>query len=561
MKLKTKLTVGIGFLFIVILIFGILGIASIHKLSNDTNKILTNNYETLVYNNNMLKALEELPGNKTAYYEFENNLAKQEKNITEYGEDEATKSLRKNFNELKLQPNDSSNYREIRQAIQRINNINQNAILRKNDTAQSTATNAIFWLTIVFSILTIIAFTLTVNFPDVISTPVKALAEGIKAIANKNYSNRIHLKQDDEFGDLANAFNMMAEKLDEYEHSNLAKIKFEKSRIETIINQMKDGIIGLDEQKNILFINAVSEKMLGLKEQEIIGKYAADIAVTNDLMRRLLQDDNHTELKIYADNKESFFNKDVLNVSNNEQVIGKVIVLKNITPFHELNEAKTNFIATVSHELKTPIASIKMSLKLLENKQTGDTNDDQKQLIESIKDDSNRLLKITGELLNMAQVETGNIQLSLQPCNILDVIKYATEAVKVAAEQKQILIKRDISITNFWVKADKDKTAWVLINLLTNAIKYSSDNSDIIIIIKQENNSLKISIKDKGIGIAPKYLDKIFDRYFKVPGSILTGTGLGLAICKEFIEAQGGNIGVESELTVGSTFFFILPMQ
>ena len=558
MKLKTKLTIGIGFLFIIILVFGILGIVSISKLSNDAKKILTNNYETLVYNNNMLKALDELPESKTAFADFEKNLVDQEKNITEYGEEDATKSLRKNFEELKRQPNDSSNYRELRQAIQRINNINQNAILRKNDVAQSTASTAIFWLTIIFSILTIIAFTLTVNFPDVISTPIKALSLGIKEIANKNYGNRIHLKQDDEFGDLANAFNTMAEKLDEYEHSNLAKITFEKRRIETIINQMKDGIIGLDEKKHILFLNAVSEKMLGLKEKEIIGQYAADVALKNDLMRRLLQHDDHTELKIYADNKESYFNKDVLKVSYEDQVIGEVIVLRNITPFHELNEAKTNFIATVSHELKTPISSIKMSLQLLESKQTGSINDDQKQLIESIKDDSNRLLKITGELLNLSQVETGNIQLTLQPCSPYDILKYALEAVKVQAEQKKITINTNAITGLPDVKADKEKSAWVLINLLTNAIRYSPEESTIIIEISKQNETVLFAVKDTGKGIEKKYTSKIFDRYFQVPGSSKTGTGLGLAIGKEFIEAQGGHIGVESELGLGSRFYFTL---
>ena len=558
MKLKTKLTIGIGFLFIIILVFGILGIVSISKLSNDAKKILTNNYETLVYNNNMLKALDELPESKTAFADFEKNLVDQEKNITEYGEEDATKSLRKNFEELKRQPNDSSNYRELRQAIQRINNINQNAILRKNDVAQSTASTAIFWLTIIFSILTIIAFTLTVNFPDVISTPIKALSLGIKEIANKNYGNRIHLKQDDEFGDLANAFNTMAEKLDEYEHSNLAKITFEKRRIETIINQMKDGIIGLDEKKHILFLNAVSEKMLGLKEKEIIGQYAADVALKNDLMRRLLQHDDHTELKIYADNKESYFNKDVLKVSYEDQVIGEVIVLRNITPFHELNEAKTNFIATVSHELKTPISSIKMSLQLLESKQTGSINDDQKQLIESIKDDSNRLLKITGELLNLSQVETGNIQLTLQPCSPYDILKYALEAVKVQAEQKKITINTNAITGLPDVKADKEKSAWVLINLLTNAIRYSPEESTIIIKISKQNETVLFAVKDTGKGIEKKYTSKIFDRYFQVPGSSKTGTGLGLAIGKEFIEAQGGHIGVESELGLGSRFYFTL---
>src|SRR5439155_27250880 len=132
------------------------------------------------------------------------------------------------------------------------------------------------------------------------------------------------------------------------------------------------------------------------------------VAINNDLMRKLLQQESGDELKIYADNKESYFNKDMLNVTNNGAVIGQVIVLRNITPFHELNEAKTNFIATVSHELKTPISSIKMSTRLLSDERTGLLAEDQKQLVNSIGDDADRLLKITSELINLAQVETGN---------------------------------------------------------------------------------------------------------------------------------------------------------
>ena len=558
MKLKAKLTVGIGFLFVVILVFGILGIVSINKLRSDADNILKNNYETLVYDNNMLKDLDDLSTNKQAYADFEANLTKQENNITEYGEGDATKQLRNGFEELKKSPIDTISYRQMRQAIQQINTLNQNAILRKHETAQKAASSAIFWLTIIFSVLTIISFTLTVNFPDVISTPVKALAKGITEIANKNYKNRIYLDQEDEFKELADAINTMAEKLDEYENSNLAKITFEKRRIETIINQMRDGIIGFDENRNILFLNVVSEKMLGLKEKEIIGQYAPDVALKNDLMRRLLQDDDQHELKIYADNKESYFNKDVLKVSNEGKVIGEVIMLRNITPFHELNEAKTNFIATVSHELKTPISSIKMSLQLLQSNNTGLLNEEQALLIDSIKDDSNRLLKITGELLNMSQVETGNIQLNIQSCPPIDILNYAIEAVKVQAEQKQIHIKIDAPEDLPKVKADKEKTAWVLINFLTNAIRFSPENEVIVIAIFKKDNQVCFSVKDNGKGIETKYISKIFDRYFQVPGTIKSGTGLGLAISKEFIQAQGGTIHVESKYGVGSTFYFNL---
>jgi PAS domain S-box-containing protein len=558
MRLKTKLSISLIFLFTVILLFGILGIVTINRLSRDADLVLKNNQESLFYSNNMLKALENIKTRKDAKDIFEDNLVKQENNITELGEKEATQELRKNFNELKVNPEDLSNYPEIRQSIFQIQDLNELAILRKNAVAQKTAENAKFWLTIIFTILTLVSFTFIFNLPSIISRPIRSLSEGIAEIAKKNYKKRLYLKQEDEFGDLAGSFNIMASKLDEYENSNLSQIKFEKSRIETIINQMRDGIIGLDNKKNILFLNAVAEKLLGLKEKDIIGKYAPDTALKNDLMRTLLQDDEQKkELKIFADNKESYFNKDILNVRNNEQVIGEVIVLRNITLFHELNEAKTNFIATVSHELKTPISSIKMSAQLLSDDRIGPLGHEQKELIQSIRDDADRLLKITGELLNMTQVETGNIQLKIQPSFPGTIIEQALQAVQFQANQKNISLINQTTDSLPLVMADSEKTVWVLINFLTNAIKYSPEGSEIEVQANLQENRVALTVSDHGRGIDEKYLPRIFDRYFKVPGTHeRNGTGLGLAISKEFIEAQGGMIWVHSQVGEGSVFGF-----
>jgi len=558
MKLKTKLSIGLIFLFTVILLFGILGIATINRLSKDANLILKDNQESLLYCNNMFKSLEDIKTRKDAEKIFEENLSRQENNITELGEKEATEELRKNFNELKVNPDDPSNYPEIRQSLIQIQDLNELAILRKNSAAQKTAENAKFWLTIIFTILTLVAFTFIFNLPAIISNPISSLSEGIAEIAKKNYKKRVYLKQEDEFGDLASSFNIMAAKLDEYENSNLSQIKFEKSRIETIINQMRDGIIGLDGKKNILFLNAVAEKLLGLKEKDIIGKYAPDTALKNDLMRTLLrEDEDKNELKIFADNKESYFSKDILNVTNNDQVIGEVIVLRNITLFHELNEAKTNFIATVSHELKTPISSIKMSAQLLDDQRIGFLSTDQKELIQSIRDDADRLLKITGELLNMAQVETGNIQLKLQPSFPASMVDQALQAVQFQAQQRNITLNKQVADPLPPVLADSEKTVWVLINFLTNAIKFSPEGSAIEVQANQHDARVEVTVSDHGKGIDSKYLPRIFDRYFKVPGNNeRSGTGLGLAISKEFIEAQGGVISVHSRLGEGSTFGF-----
>jgi len=197
-------------------------------------------------------------------------------------------------------------------------------------------------------------------------------------------------------------------------------------------------------------------------------------------------------------------------------------------------------------------------LQLLERAETGVINEEQKQLIESIKEDSQRLLKITGELLELSQVETGNIQLNIEKSNPYEIIKYATEAVKVKADQKQIEVVVEVEENLPNVKADSEKTAWVLINFLTNAITYSSEQSKIIVRLKAEKNNLVFQIADSGKGIDSRYKTKVFDKYFQIPGSNKSGTGLGLAISKEFIEAQNGIIGVESELGLGSTFYFKL---
>lgn len=547
----------------------------IQKLKIDANKILKNNQETLLYCSNMLNALEDIQNHDTAISNFEKNLVGQEHNITEQGEGDATRALRQHFELLKQNHADSAQYAVIRKGIYNIENLNQRAIIRKNEIAQNTAEDATIWLTVIFTVIAIISFTFVTNFPSVIANPIKTLLGGIIDIANKNYKSRIHLKQNDEFGELAQSFNTMAARLEEYESSNLAHILFEKKRIEAIINNMHDPVIGLDEQKRVLFVNGEALQVTGLLEKDMIGRPVQDIAVTNDLVRSLVtelvqpnKEEPHIAkepLKIYADGKESFFEKDILKIyspgSNIErQVIGYVIILKNITLFKELDFAKTNFIATVSHELKTPISSIKMSLQLLEDERIGNTNSEQKQLVQNIRDEAERLLKITGELLNMTQVETGKMQLNIQPSNARDIVQYAVEAVKTTAEQKNIAVDTFVPGNLPQVMADKEKTSWVITNLLSNALHYSYDNNRVLLNVQQVNDAIQFTVQDFGKGIDAGYIDKIFDRYFKVPGSRKDGTGLGLAISKDFIEAQGGTITVSSETGVGSIFTVTLKM-
>ncbi|WP_433780304.1 ATP-binding protein [Flavobacterium anhuiense] len=569
MRIKTKLNLGVGLLFLMIIILSLVSAYSVFLIKQDTENILKSNYNTLEYSRNMILALDEMKsGSKETIQSFEENLEKQTQNITEPGEKQATEKLKASFALLDKNNSDETVKTQIRQDIFAIMKLNLDAIKQKSDIAKHSAETANLSIAIVGSLCFLIAFNLLVNLPNNIANPIRELTLSIKEIANKNYSERVHFTSHSEFGDLAKSFNTMAQKLEEYHDSNVYKLLFEKKRLETLINNMNDPIIGLDNEGIVLFVNDEALKIIGLKSEDIIGKHASELAVSNDLIRSLILKESETPkkqpLKIFAHGKESYFEKEIHNITitptgeEKEINIGDVIILRNITLFKELDFAKTNFIATVSHELKTPIASIKLSLQLLENGKTGDMNDDQKQLVESIKDDSQRLLKITGELLNLSQLETGNIQLNIGKSNPYEIVKYAVEAVKVQADQKQIqlVVDADENLKN--VKADAEKTGWVLINYLSNAIRYSSEKSTILIKLKEENNQMVFQVIDTGKGIDTRYKDRVFDKYFQVPGSQKSGTGLGLAISKEFIEAQNGSVGVESNLGLGSTFWFSL---
>ena len=406
----------------------------------------------------------------------------------------------------------------------------------------------------------LISFTFLINFPSVVTTPIKQLTTAIKAIGDKNYQHRIHIDNKDEFGKLADAFNEMAEKLQYFESSNLNKMMFEKNRAEAVINSLKDASIGIDKNNMVLFANQQALQLLGLKSEDIVGKSVNEISARNDLFRFLIENETSTPFKVVMDNRENFFAKEVIDVTQGETK-NKVIVLKNITSFKELDVAKTNFIATISHELKTPLASSDFSLKLLEDERVSKLSTGQKELIENLKQDNKRMLKILSELLNMSQVEAGRIQLNIKNVNPAEIIENAIQAVAVSAKEKEIIIK-DTSVKNLpSIQADADKTTWVLNNFLTNAIKYSFNKSSVEVSAVQQNERYGFSVTDHGPGIDKEYLPRLFERYFQVPGSKEKGTGLGLAISKEFIEAQGGNIWVESEIAKGSTFYFSLPIK
>lgn len=570
MRIKTKLTLGLGLLFTLIIFLGGIGAVYIHFLKLDTRNILHDNYNSLLYAKSMLRALDK--SGDTRLVQFEEQLRNQEGNATEVGEKEMNITLRRYFEAYKKNGQKLEDLLQIREWLIEVMELNMQAIELKSELANKTAIQATIWIAIAGTACFVIALGLLINLPSNIADPIQKLTASIKQIASSNYKERVFLDKNDEFGELAQSFNTMAQKLEEYNSSHLAKLMRQKKRIEALINSMSDVVIGLDENMQVIFVNEEACKVLGLAEEEMIGKNSKDIAIYNDLMRMLLKEMNveqgdRESLKIIHNDKENYFDKQFLHIEitptgeEHKELVGHVIILKNITEFKELDAAKTRFIATVSHEFKTPISSMKMSLQLLKNERIGNLNEEQSTLIDSIQDDAGRLLKITSELLNLTQIESGKITMNMKPCEVQQIVQYAVEANHVQADQKEIKLKVNLSEGLNTIKVDAEKTTWVLTNLIANAINYSHDSSVVEVNVEQDPQGTTIRVKDEGMGIPPEYLGKVFDRYFRVPGTHREGTGLGLSISKEIIEAQHGTIEVHSEYGVGSEFVLRFPFM
>lgn len=553
LRLKTKITLGVLFLFFMLILVSVLGYYYISRVNNEARSILQDNYESVEYAKNMLMALEENPIDTA---EFFRNLQLQEKNVTETGEGAATANVRKHYG-------DSGRLPQLRQDLYAIMELNMTAIIKKNERTKASADKAVLYIAAISGICFLLGITFVYNFPGYIANPIHELTEGIRGIAQKKYGQRLYFKFGDEFGELAAAFNTMAQKLDEYEHSNLARIMFEKKRAEAVIGSLKDATIGIDNKGTVLFANAEALQLLNMPENEVAGRAVTEIAARNDLMKYLLQSRESGHVKIVVNGRESFFTRESADIHYEQEKIGYIVILRNITTYREIDLAKTQFIATISHELKTPLAATDLSLTLLDDERSGALTTEQKELVDSIRQDNRRMIRMVSELLDFSRAESANIQLQIQPVEAKEIIRYALDTVRKEAEVRRVNIRTLLPPDVPKVAADAEKSAWVLVNLLTNAIRYSPQGSDVELEVEPtETNRLIFSVKDAGKGIDAAFRNKIFERFFQVPGSEdAKGSGLGLAIAREFIEAQGGTIGVNSAPGKGSRFWFELPLH
>jgi len=467
-----------------------------------------------------------------------------------------------------------SQYLTVRQTISEIYDLNMFAIQKKSSEMQNLADEITIYMAIVATISVLITLSFIFYFPSRIVEPIKELTARIKSISERKYDQKLEISSKDELGELASAFNLMAERLKLYEAKHIDQLLSEQKRMESLVHNLEDGVLLIDENKNVVVANKKILDIIGLKELEIISHYLPDVAAHNDLVREIYkttlgsnqESESGRPLRIIFNNEEFYYKiekeeiKTYSEFSRQETFIGYLILLKNITQFQVRDTAKTNLLATVSHELKTPLSSINLSLKLLEDKRLGELNKEQSEIIHSLRQQSNRLARVINELLDYSQIETGNIKLNFTSVKPEDVIELGVTALMMQAAEKNIHLETEVDENLPEVRADLEKVVFVFVNLLNNAIRYSKQNDEIKLQANKNYREVWFSVIDRGPGISKEDQEKLFQRFTQVGKKSRQGWGLGLAISKEFIQAQGGKIWVESEVGQGSKFIFSLPI-
>jgi len=378
---------------------------------------------------------------------------------------------------------------------------------------------------------------------------------------------------DDELLIIIGPFNAMNVNLSNLTNRSPDPVLFQNQMMYRIIEQMQEPIIGLNEMQEIWFVNTAAESLLNLKKN-ISGRPAEKFTPAKDLIKLMVEANLSNSFKMMLNEKEVYFQVESQEITIPDEhsqlknaggatagIAGRVYKLRNITAVKERDKLKTNLIAAVTHELKTPICSMKLCLELLERMQIGPVNKERTELMEHFKSSCERLLKIIHELIDLSKMETGNIHLAPVLLDPIEIVNYATSAVKFMAQQKKIQIQVNGLSIQAKVRADMEKTAWVLVNFLSNALRYSSENSKVTIKLQEKENQIIFAVRDFGKGISEIYQNRLFESYFQVPGDRLNehGSGLGLTISKYLVEAQQGNIWMQSTVGKGSTFCFSLP--
>ncbi|MBS1942606.1 MAG: HAMP domain-containing protein [Bacteroidetes bacterium] len=551
MKTKPRLYLLLGVMLLLVTALAITSLVTIWHMRGSGFAVIKANYNSIQYMQSMVDALDTEPDPAKQRTALEVQLALQQQNVTEAPERAATDRLVQAVSAFHRAPDDLVALNELRRSISSVLEVNRAAIVEKAGTQEAVGNRAVIWISLGATLAFVIAFTLFLSMPEFFVEPIRKLTEGIDRIAAGHYDERVALQRNDEFGHMAVRFNSMAAELERWSTSNLSRIMAEKARAEAVINCLRHPSIGVDDHQRILFMNRQAAELLGVDAGELLGQEIGVAAQRNDLLGFILKANGSSNFKAVVGGHEQRFTVEATPIEADQATLGTVYMLHNVTPYLERDEARTMFLATISHELKTPLASSDIGLGLLERHQATQLTAYQAEIVSDLRKDHQRLVRIVSELLDMAQLETGQLRVQVAKHSLPGIIDAALESVHAAATARGMQLAVQLHSPLPYVTADADKATWSFINLLSNALRHGPANSTITIRSEAAGPNIRVTVADDGPGLTTEQQAHLFER-FAPHGA--AGTGLGLSIARELMRAMGGDITYQAGPRGGAEF-------
>jgi signal transduction histidine kinase/HAMP domain-containing protein len=598
--LRQKLSLGFGGLLVIILIIGVQSILNLTKLGASIDVILRENYRSVIACQQMKEALERIDSGilfKLLGYTqegeglirknelaFEKALEAELNNVTLPGEGERATHLQKLYVQYKTtlksieDPIKSLAHRrdayftsllplfgKIKDTADDTIQINQQNMSDANNQARRSAATARRQMYIFLFVGTIVSIGFVFFTGRWILRPIHRLIQSADEIRRGNLDLVVQSSSRDEIGHLSEAFNAMAASLREFRRTDQAKFIRIQRATQQAFDSLQDAVAIIDLEGKVEVATETARNIFGLKPNTRIFDLPSGWMVNlyNEALwhGHTLQPKSHQKVvQHFVKGEERYFRPEAVPILDNErQPTGIILVLQDVTQLQQQDEIKRGVISTVSHQLKTPLTSIRMAIHLLLEEKVGPLTEKQAELLVAAREDSDQLHNILNNLLDISRIESGRAQMEFRAVSPHSMVLEALEPFRRAAKDQGLTLSIELPDDLPEVWADMTRINHAFSNLLSNAFKYTLPGGKIVLSAKATDERVQFSVSDTGRGIPSKYLPRIFEQFFRVPDQgTETGAGLGLAIVKEIVEAHGGTVGVESQEGKGSTFTFSL---
>jgi len=599
--LRTKLLIGLTPLLAIMVALGVWAIVMFARLGGNIDVILRENYQSVLAAQNMKEALERMDSadlfaiggrDDRAHKQYDEyrpafakNLIVEQNNVTLPGEQRMADKLTTLYDDycklsdrfFALPPGSSERselyftellpkFSAIKQQADEVLDLNQKNMEAENDRARDAASVSIRLMVLALLGSAAVATVIAVVLSRSILGPILSVTHATRAMSRGNYDQVVPATTRDELGELAVAFNAMAHRIREYQQAGTAKLVRAQQTAQATIDAFPDPVVVVDPAGSVERANPAARRILGISASDVALPWTLPTplhAAMSDVLGGrpdYLPTGVEQALCLRDDGHERFYLPRVLGMRDDDGPLGAAVVLQDVTKFRLVDQFKSDMVSTVSHELKTPLTSIQMAVHLLLEEVVGPLAPKQVELLMAARQDSDRLLAMVNDLLDLTRIEQGQVRLDLKPAASTDLVSQAIARFEAKARDTGIELSGNVAFGLPPVEVDLDRVEHVFDNLIGNALAHTPRGGSVRVAVDLDGNSIRFAVTDTGEGISSEHLARIFERFYRVPGSRASGgAGLGLAIAREIVVAHGGQIDASSEVGQGTTFTFRLP--